>query len=1112
MTDAELLCRYRDQGCEGSFAELVRRHYPLILGTAARHLRDSHAAQDVAQGVLCALTRSAASIRHPSQLASWLHRTTRHLAMSHQRSEVRRRQRESNCAIPVADEPSPDLWQQIEPVFDQAIGQLRQEDRFAILLRFLEQRPIPDVAAELGVSEPAAKMRLSRAVDRLRSALVRHGVTCSVTALLVAIDRPAAQAAALDLEAMARIALDSPGVGLPVSSLSQSGWHEGLFSALSGVRLWVWSLVGVVTLVVSVWSLSGRGREIIAPTANPPLQRAGTSAESPTSHAMEHATREISSVMATGSNGFGGMKVTVRDAENDRPLAGMEIGVALSGLALGRFSTDASGVARVPRPTEMPGDFYYRLEVRGEGYPAAIASWSRFQQNEPSDIPSEHEIRLFPGRRIGGFLVDERGQPVGNTRIILWAGAESSGPPPTDRYLLMDGGREEVVTDAEGRWSLDRLPPEWERTWMLVSSLQYRRTQFVVDAPTGRPAAGDTVIGRGDLLEGRAVLRLSPGLRVSGSVRDASGQPISGARLVQQFRWDEAGARAESGRGGAFAILNAPMGTLDLSVQAEGYSPTTVRREIEGVVNDWQITLVPGSTLKGRVLDQEDRPLEGVEVEATSEDPVRPMFQWRMRTDTTGEFRWEGAPDRPFNVFAARFGYHHQTLSVDPRQGDQVIRLQRWDRYEVWPVEITAVDAASGASIDAFEGRLALDRGGFGPVKRGEGGRWICRVPKAAKTAVLQIRADGYSPVNLEWSQTTGPTNATVRLEAHLGWSGRVLLPDGKPAAGAEVALASPMQTAILGDRQLLFHEETPYCRTDDEGRFTLPAPPHQMMRGRALFAVHAAGFAELDADRTESPVELVLQPWGRVEGQFRSKEGAVGDVEILLMRRLWNLQTVGLQLYAEPFVAKTDSSGRFVFTNVPPGAVSLDLFVLNQSIGKRATAVVRSGEVTAVDLGGEGRTVVGKVRWLEAPTNAMLAQASLSLRLRVADLPERLSGPRRGDFGSDAAYVAASETYGRQMDDLWQSKRGLAAWLKERVYTGIVSEEGQFRFDDVVPGEYEVEVWQRTMRSLVPGEAPSRLSPAGPRLRGTLRVSPADPASGDIRVNLESVELRADR
>lgn len=108
---------------------------------------------------------------------------------------------------------------------------------------------------------------------------------------------------------------------------------------------------------------------------------------------------------------------------------------------------------------------------------------------------------------------------------------------------------------------------------------------------------------------------------------------------------------------------------------------------------------------------------------------------------------------------------------------------------------------------------------------------------------------------------------------------------------------------------------------------------------------------------------------------------------------------------------------------------------------------------------------------------------------------------------GSEAELVSATENYGRQLDDQWQSERGLTAWLKERIYTGNLGDDGGFHFDDVVPGEYEVDVRQRTMRSLVPGDPP-RPFPTGQRLRGTLRVPSVDEASGENGVDLGMVEL----
>jgi RNA polymerase sigma-70 factor (ECF subfamily) len=48
---------------------------------------------------------------------------------------------------------------------------LNEEQRRAVTLRIIEERPYPEVAAELGVSEQTARARVSRAVGALREAI-----------------------------------------------------------------------------------------------------------------------------------------------------------------------------------------------------------------------------------------------------------------------------------------------------------------------------------------------------------------------------------------------------------------------------------------------------------------------------------------------------------------------------------------------------------------------------------------------------------------------------------------------------------------------------------------------------------------------------------------------------------------------------------------------------------------------------------------------------------------------------------------------------------------------------------------------------------------------------
>src|SRR5262245_64417756 len=73
-TDRELLRRYATARDEDAFAELVRRHGPMVLGAATRVLGRDPAAEDAFQVAFSALARRAATVRGES-VVGWLHRT-----------------------------------------------------------------------------------------------------------------------------------------------------------------------------------------------------------------------------------------------------------------------------------------------------------------------------------------------------------------------------------------------------------------------------------------------------------------------------------------------------------------------------------------------------------------------------------------------------------------------------------------------------------------------------------------------------------------------------------------------------------------------------------------------------------------------------------------------------------------------------------------------------------------------------------------------------------------------------------------------------------------------------------------------------------------------------
>src|SRR5262249_13040594 len=70
---------------------------------------------------------------------------------------------------------------------EPAMADLGDEDRDALVLRYFEDRSLREVGTELGISEDAARMRVNRALERLRTEFGRRGTTVTVGALAAAL-------------------------------------------------------------------------------------------------------------------------------------------------------------------------------------------------------------------------------------------------------------------------------------------------------------------------------------------------------------------------------------------------------------------------------------------------------------------------------------------------------------------------------------------------------------------------------------------------------------------------------------------------------------------------------------------------------------------------------------------------------------------------------------------------------------------------------------------------------------------------------------------------------------------------------------------------------------
>lgn len=272
-SDLQLLAEFVHADSQEAFTTLVRRHLNLVHSVARRHSSDRQICDDITQAVFILLARKASSLATGIVLPGWLYTAATLTAANVQRSETRRLRREKEAFMqsPSDAEPEHDVWQELKPHLDRAMGELRGEDRDLLILRFFENKSLQQLGCELGIEERAAQKRVQRSIERLRRNLGRHGVTAGVGGLLEAISANAVQATP-DSLALTRTISAAALRGSPVSESTQTlmkgvirimKWTKIKFAAgVSAV------IVVAVGLVVAVLHHHGPGMGASGPEAH----------------------------------------------------------------------------------------------------------------------------------------------------------------------------------------------------------------------------------------------------------------------------------------------------------------------------------------------------------------------------------------------------------------------------------------------------------------------------------------------------------------------------------------------------------------------------------------------------------------------------------------------------------------------------------------------------------------------------------------------------------------------------------------------------------------------------------------------------------------------------
>jgi len=263
MDDGRLLRQYVKRGPEresqqksqAAFSALVARHLDFVYSVCRREVGDAALAEDVTQVVFLLLARKAPALRPGDSLTGWLFQTARFAARNARRRESVRQTREQEAGLEMlhqTGQADDALWDRISPALNDALASLGAKDREAVLLRFAHSLSFPELGAALGTSEDAARMRLNRAVDRLRRSLTKGGVVVSGAALAVLLADRAVQSTPAACAAAAASLAGSVGTGASSAATVSPNVHsqlQGALKAMTMTKLKLAAIAGVSALL-----------------------------------------------------------------------------------------------------------------------------------------------------------------------------------------------------------------------------------------------------------------------------------------------------------------------------------------------------------------------------------------------------------------------------------------------------------------------------------------------------------------------------------------------------------------------------------------------------------------------------------------------------------------------------------------------------------------------------------------------------------------------------------------------------------------------------------------------------------------------------------------------
>jgi RNA polymerase sigma-70 factor, ECF subfamily len=154
-----------------------RRHYSDVYRFLRRRSHSAGEAEELAQAVFADAVSGLERLRPdgPPVLA-WLYTVARRRAIDHARRNERTARTLARIDATRAVAVEPGYGPSVAEALRAALASLPEQQRQVVVMKLLEDRTFAEIAARVGASEAACKMRFARGLEAVREDLRRRGV------------------------------------------------------------------------------------------------------------------------------------------------------------------------------------------------------------------------------------------------------------------------------------------------------------------------------------------------------------------------------------------------------------------------------------------------------------------------------------------------------------------------------------------------------------------------------------------------------------------------------------------------------------------------------------------------------------------------------------------------------------------------------------------------------------------------------------------------------------------------------------------------------------------------------------------------------------------------